>query len=56
MGKEGKYSNPITATINGIRDLYKKKADSVEIPRRVDLSEKKNNDYRIQFRFGICQC
>jgi len=41
MGKEGKYSNPITATINGIRDLYKKKADSVELPRRVDLSEKK---------------
>ena len=41
MGKEGKYGNPITATINGIRDLYKKKTDTVELPRMVDLSGKK---------------
>lgn len=40
MSNQGKYSNPLTATINGVRDLYSKKTDGVKLPEVIDLTGK----------------
>ncbi len=38
---EKKYSNPVSATINGIIALYKSKGEKVTLPENIDLSGKR---------------
>ena len=40
MTKQGKYNNPLQATINGIFDLYGKKTATVQLPEQLDLKGK----------------
>jgi NAD(P)-dependent dehydrogenase (short-subunit alcohol dehydrogenase family) len=38
--KQGSYDNPLKATIKGIKDIYRSKADQVSLPDKIDLSGK----------------